>query len=390
MPHARRRAVGIGGGVLAAVLAASGLASCGGGAPTGYEVTASFSRAVALYEGADVLVMGIAVGEVTGIEIAGGGIDVTMTVDEEVPLPADATAAIVPSSLIGERTVVLGPAWRDGDGELGDGDRIPVERTIIPVEPDEALESITELLQSLNPESVRRLLEEGAGALDGNGRTLNQALGELAQLVPYLADQDDELLALAGEVNVLADVVRARDTEVGDLLSDFATVSGALAEERDSLARFLTSLTSLSAQGESLLSAYETSLPEDMDTLAAVALTVKANSGAVRELLLSLREFQVGIIDAYDPSNRSVRARVYTSQTLLNPIVEILDQLALLPPIGDPGGPLPVPTIPPLPTIPTPSIPTPTLPRPTIPPVPTVPPPGDGGGVCVPILDPGC
>lgn len=385
-----RRRTGIAGALLAVAAGALALPSCGGGGSPGYEVTASFSRAVALYEGADVLVMGIDVGDVRAIEIVGDGIDVTMSVDEEVPLPADATAAIVPSSLIGERTVVLGPAWREGDGELADGDRIPLERTIIPVEPDEALESVTELLQSLDPESVRRLLDEGAGALDGNGATLNQALGELAQLIPYLAEQDDELLALAGDVNVLADVIRARDTEVGDLLDDFAAVSGALAEERESLARFLTSLTSLTLQGEGLLAAYETTLPEDMDTLAAVALTVKANGGSLRQLLLSLREFQVGVIDAYDPSNQSVRARVYTSQTVLSPIMEILLELGLVPPGSGPIDPLPLPPSP----IPAPTIPVPTIPPPTIPP-PTVPDLGGGddggdGGVCVPLLDPGC
>jgi virulence factor Mce-like protein len=379
-----RRRIGIAGAVLTVLLAAFALPSCGGDGGGGYVVTASFSRAVALYQGADVLVMGIDVGDVTAIEIAGDGIDVTMSIDEDVPLPADATAAIVPSSLIGERTVVLGPAWR-GEDELADGDRIPVERTIIPVEPDEALQSVTELLQSLDPDSVRRLLAEGSGALEGNGRTLNQALGELAQLIPYLAEQDDELLALAGEVNVLADVIRARDTEVGELLTDFAAVSGALAEERESLARFLTSLTSLTAQGEGLLSAYETSLPEDMDTLAAVALTLKANGGSVRQLLLSLRQFQVGVIEAYDPSNRSVRARVFTSQTLLNPIMEILLALGFVP---DDSGPLPVPTIPAptVPTLPTPTLPPTTLPPTTLPPT-TVP---DGGTPCVPLLDPGC
>lgn len=386
-----RRRLGWIGAALAVVLAALALPSCGGGGASGYEVTASFSRAVALYEGADVLVMGIDVGDVTAIEIVAGGIDVTMSVDEVVPLPADATAAIVPSSLIGERTVVLGPAWRDGDDELADGDRIPVERTIIPVEPDEALQSVTELLQSLDPSSVRRLLAEGAGALEGNGRTLNQALGELAQLIPYLAEQDDELLELAGDVNVLADVIRSRDTEVGALLTDFAAVSGALAEERESLARFLTSLTSLTLQGEELLTAYETSLPEDMDTLAAVALTVKANGGSVRQLLLSLRGFQQGVIEAYDPANRSIRARVYTSQSLLNPIMEVLLELGLVPdadpiPLPDPDDlPLPIP-------VPDPGdLPTPTIPPPTIPP-PTVPDPGDddGGTPCVPLLDPGC
>jgi phospholipid/cholesterol/gamma-HCH transport system substrate-binding protein len=384
-PHLRSRLL-----LAAALLVVPGvlgLAGCGGSA-SGYEVTARFSRAVALYKGADVLVMGIAVGEVTAVEIAGDVIEVVLRVDDDVPVPADATAAIVPSSLIGERTVVLGPAWRTGDRRLADGDVIPVERTIIPVEPDDALESVTELLQSLDPDSVRRLLSESAGALEGNGATLNSALGELARLLPWLADQDDELLALAAEVGVLADVIRARDTEVGQLLRDFALVSDALAQERQSIARFLGSLTSLTLQGEALLSAYETSLPEDMDTLASVALTVRANAGAVRQLVLSLREFQVGTIEAYDPATGSVRARVNTSQTLLNPIIEILLALGIPPP-GSGPGPLPLPGLPeppPLPDVPdVPDLPGPIPPPPTVPPLP--PPPDQD---CLPLLDPLC
>jgi len=306
-----------------------------------------------------------------------------LRVDDDVPIPADATAAIVPSSLIGERTIVLGPAWRPGDRRLADGDVIPVERTLIPVEPDDALQSVTELLESLDPQSVQRLLSEGAGALDGNGATLNSALGELARLLPWLADQDDELLALAAEVGVLADVIRARDTEVGQLLRDFALVSDALAQERQSIARFLGSLTSLTLQGEALLSAYETSLPEDLDTLASVALTVQANAGAVRQLVLSLREFQIGTIEAYDPETGSVRARVNTSQTLLNPIIEILLALGLAPP-GSGPGPLPLPPLPQPPPLPTvPELPGP-LPQPTVPGLP------DPGDDCLPLLDPLC
>lgn len=370
---------------LVATAIAGGLSACGSGGSGGAEITARFSRAVALYEGADVLVMGIAVGEVERIDIDGGGIDVTMRIDEEVPLPADATAAIVPNSLIGERTVVLGPAWREGDGRLENGDEIPVERTIIPVEPDEALESVTELLQSLDPRSVRRLIDEGANALDGNGASLGEALGELSQLIPYLAEQDDELLSLADDVGTLADVIRARDTQVGKLLRDFAVVSDALAEERQSIARFLRSLTSLTLQGEALLTEYRTELPEDMDTLASVALTVQANAGSVKQLLLSMREFQLGTIEAYDPETGSMRARVYTSQTLISPIAEILLALGVPPPGSGPNPPVPLPPLP----LPDPGD---VLTPPTI--LPVLPDPdgggGDDGGLCLPFIDPGC
>src|SRR5690606_9891074 len=101
----------------AAALAGSLLTGCGGGAGT-YELSARFPSAVALYEDSDVLVMGVSVGTVESVTIDGDSILVDMKIRDDVPLPADVTATIHPASLIGERNVILGPAWKPGDDEL--------------------------------------------------------------------------------------------------------------------------------------------------------------------------------------------------------------------------------------------------------------------------------
>lgn len=314
---------------LALTLLSSALSACSSGDDSGYMIEARFSRTVALYEGADVLVMGIPVGSVDHIDTDAEGVLVSISMRGDVPLPADATAAIVPASLIGERNVVLGPAWVKGSPKLGDGDLIPVERTIIPVEPDEALESITNLLESLDPESVASLLKEGSNALDGNGDTINEALLQLSTLIPYLSEQDDELLSIAADINVLANVVRGRDAQIAELLKNFSTVADVLADERDSLVTFLDSLSSLTAEGKALLTAYEVTLPENLETVASVALTIKVNGDSVGQALLALRQFQDGVLTAYNPETETIRARIYTSQSGLDPLVAALKLLGL-------------------------------------------------------------
>lgn len=263
------------------------------------------------------------------IDEEGEGIIVTMQIDEGVPLPAEAKAAIQPVSLIGERNVSIGPAWKPGQRKLAAGDEIPVERTIIPTEPDEALQVVTELVQALDPESVRSLLAETAGALDGNGRTINETVAQLAELLPYLAQQDDELLDIAADVRVLADVVERRDQQIGQLLDDFAAVSGVLAEERDAIVGFLDALVSLTQQGEALLSAYEVSLPEDLETIASVALTVKVNADNVQQLVTGLESLNGAVVGAYDAETESLRTRIVTSRTVLSPLTALLDALGL-------------------------------------------------------------
>lgn len=313
------------------ILTAASLAGCGGDGGT-YQLTARFPSAVALYEDSDVLVMGVTVGRVTDVEVDGDSVLVTMRIDDHVPLPVDIVASIMPSSLIGERNVILSPPWKPGDERLdpnSDDANIPMGRARVPVEPDDALESITELLTALDPDSVARLFEEGSQALDGNGATINATLLQLSQLVPYLAEQDDEMMAIAEDVNALAEVVRARDDEIGRLLDDFATVATALADERDEIISFVENLASLAREGRMLLTAYETTLPNALDVLGSVAMTVRANADSVSELLQSFDGFGSGVIEAFDPVTNTLTGKIYVQDSLLKPFEDLLAALGI-------------------------------------------------------------
>lgn len=314
--------------VISALVAASALAACGADGDT-YDLTARFPSAVALYEDSDVLVMGVPVGSVESVTVDGDSILVDMKIRNGVPLPADVIASIHPSSLIGERNVILSPAWKPGDETLPEGTELAENRTRVPVEPDDALQSITDLLSALEPDSVARLFEEGSQALDGNGATINSTLLQLSQLIPYLAEQDDELVAISADVNALADVVRARDDEIGTMLDNFATVATALAAERDQIISFVENLASLARQGQILLTAYETTLPESLDVLGSVALTVQANASSVAELLQSFDGFGTGVVEAYDPVHHTLRAKIYIQQSLMKPFEDLLGALGL-------------------------------------------------------------
>lgn len=311
--------------------------SCSSGDGGSYEVTARFARAVALYEESDVTVMGVTVGRVSDIDFDGSEVVVRMRIDDDVPLPVDATAAIAPVSLIGERKVVLTP-WKPGDDRLPADAVIPVERTVIPVEPDEALQAVTDLVQALDPRSVNELLTATAGALDGTGAIINGALVELATLLPFLAEQDDELLALASDVDRLASVVRARDAQIGRLLDDFADVAGVLAEERDAIVAFVDALASLTREGKALLTAYEVTLPDALGELATLSLTIQASTDAVAEILPALAELNMTVVRAYDAEYGALRGRGIVPRTIIDQLVPIFELLGTPVPCIPTGG----------------------------------------------------
>ncbi len=301
-----------------------------------YEVVARFRRAVAVYEQSDVKVMGITVGHVRHIDIDGNEIVVTLAINDDVPLPADATVGIEPSSLIGERNIVL-PPWKPGKERLAPGTVIGTDRTIVPVEPDEALQAVTDLVGALDPNAVNDLLTASAGALAGNGATINEALKQLSQLIPSLDQQDHKLLAIAGDVDRLSAVVRAREAEIGRLLDDFSNVAGVLDDERQHIIDFVDAMVRLTREGKALLTTYEVTLPDDLQTVGTIALTIKVNADAVQQLVNNLFSLNVEVIDAYDGQHKALRGRGPVERSALEQLVPILDQLAQIPCVPTPG-----------------------------------------------------
>jgi phospholipid/cholesterol/gamma-HCH transport system substrate-binding protein len=287
--------------VLAAVLAVTGLPACGGGGG-GYTLTASFPRAVALYEESSVKVMGVDVGTVTDVEVQGDHIAVTMSIDDDVPLPDDVGAAIAPLTLIGERNIVLFPPWREGQRRAGDGDHIPEGRTRIPVEPDEALEAFNDLAEAIDPDAVNRLVTSGAANVEGQGASLNEAIGDISGLTGALAAQDEKLLEAAENLHDLAATLNTRSGQLGDVIDSFALVTGALADEREGLTRLLDGVVRLSDAGQRLLGAYEGTLPGDLATLAQLALTLSANSSSLEQIVDAFPRVAQAQIASFDPT----------------------------------------------------------------------------------------
>ena len=130
-------------------------------------VSGDFSRAVGVFPGSDVRVLGVHVGTVTAVEPRGETVRITLEVDEDVKVPASAQAAIVAPSLVSDRYVQLLPAYTSG-AVMQDGGRIPRERTAVPVELDRITQSLDDLMVALGPEgankegALTRVLDTGA------------------------------------------------------------------------------------------------------------------------------------------------------------------------------------------------------------------------------------
>jgi phospholipid/cholesterol/gamma-HCH transport system substrate-binding protein len=301
--------------VVALALVASGCSALPGSSSSGYHLTAYFSRAVALYPQSKLKVMGVDAGIVDKIAIDGERIRVDMTVDDDVPLPADVHATIAAITLIGERNVVLGPAWKPGQPKAKDGDVIPQERTTVPVEPDEALQALTDLAKAIDPQAVARLVTGAANALDGKGKTINQLLDQAAGVTSTLATQDQQLVEVATNLHNLASTLNSREQQLGAVIDSFSTATGVLASERQNLSTFLGSIVRLTNAGQSIIDAYGGQLPGDIATLTQLGLTFQTDIDSIGQLVEAFPAITELLGSSWDPEHHRLRLRISLGPT---------------------------------------------------------------------------
>ncbi|MET7772633.1 MCE family protein [Nocardia sp. NPDC005366] len=217
--------------VCAVVGCAGGPFASGSG---GITVVARFDNAAGLYVGNAVAVLGMPVGEVTEISPKGTHVEVTMRIDGEVKIPADATAVTLSTSVLTDRHVEFTPVYRGGEA-LRDGAQLALDRTRTPVGVDRLIAMADRMSGGLQGRQngdgpIARLLAVAASATGGNGGELRATMDELARALRLGDDAGaqtrDSVTRVVNELSAL--VAAAADND--QVIRDFGAASGQLGD----------------------------------------------------------------------------------------------------------------------------------------------------------------
>jgi ABC-type transporter Mla subunit MlaD len=226
----------------------------------GYEVKAAFANSANIRTTSPVRIAGVNVGEVTAVEQRGRISVITFSVEDAGrPIHDDATAQIRPRIFLeGNFFVDLKPGSPSAP-ELDDDGTIPMSRTSTAVQLDE-------LLTALNSptRSNLQLLLEGFGTSltylpkpaddrdqdpdvrgESAGEALNDAFDYGGAAGRTTAQVNEALLGVEGDdlSSLFAGLARtsrglvANEQQLKDLITNFATFTGALAEESQNLGK---------------------------------------------------------------------------------------------------------------------------------------------------------
>ncbi|MFD3778756.1 MCE family protein [Streptomyces sp. NPDC058612] len=263
-----------------------------GGADLGshpYTVTAELTDVLSLVPQSAVKVNDVAVGRVTEIRLGTGSwtARVTMKINGDIRLPADAGARLQQSSLLGEKFIeLIAPTEDTGGARLTDGSTIPLSRTSRNTEVEEVFGALSLLLNGGGVNQLKTISKELNAALGGREPEVRSMLERVNTLVTDLdAHREDITRALDG-VNRLSATLAGRKEDVGKVLTDLAPGLKTLEEQRGSLLTMLRALDTLSDVTVSTVHASKDDMVAD---LKALAPTLKALADAGTDLPDSLQ-----------------------------------------------------------------------------------------------------
>lgn len=234
--HLRER---VAAGLLLLLLLPLALTGCGLLDDDALTIKVQLRSASGLFVGNDVGVLGVPVGEVTAIEPKGDHVLVTLAVDADVRVPADAGAVVVSRSMATDRYVELTPVWRDGP-TMDDGTTIPVDRTRTPVEWDEVLGAVDTIAEGLNGTAsnkapVKRVLDRTAELFDGRGGMVRQTISDLVIGTGVFADHRDVFVSALDNLDFLTTEIAANQRVARDFITNVAEATELIDAEKGNL-----------------------------------------------------------------------------------------------------------------------------------------------------------
>ncbi|MDN5852067.1 MAG: MCE family protein, partial [Actinomycetia bacterium] len=227
-----------------------------GGADVGDDpttVTIEFRDVLDLVPQSAVKVDDVTVGKVTDIEMEDWNAVVTVEVRKSVDLPANATASIRQTSILGEKFVSLEEPPGKATGELGSGDEIPLSRTGRNPEIEEVLGALSMVLNGGGVAQLQTITHELNRVFDGREKDVKSLIRRLGKFMGDIDRQKPEIVEALRKIDRLGSNANDQTKAIEAALDNLPQTVRVLNNQRDEFVRMLEKLDRFSDVGTNVI-----------------------------------------------------------------------------------------------------------------------------------------
>ena len=252
----------------------------------GVDLHATLPRSSGLFVGSEVTYRGLKVGKVDAMHVTADGVRLDLALKEGTRIPLDSPMYVHNLSAVGEQYLDFEPL-RDEGPYAEDGDTIEGGPESLPVDEDDLLVQLDELVGSVDKRELKTVIAELGSMFYDTGRPLQRLIDNGDLFVREAQANQDETVALMDDgLTVLrtqqreGDSIRAFSQDLGDL-------TGALRKSDGDLRTVLADGGSAAREVDGLLKDLEPTLPVMLTNLVTVNQVVTPRLSAVEQLLVT-------------------------------------------------------------------------------------------------------
>jgi phospholipid/cholesterol/gamma-HCH transport system substrate-binding protein len=242
-----------------------------GRSPGAYTVRAELPDVDNIQRNSRVRVGDVTVGNVTKIERQGWHALLTMSINGDVVLPANATATVGQTSLLGSLHIELSPPTNvPPEGRLKDGALIPLSAGTFYPNTEQTLASVSLVLNGGGIGNVQDITQAFSTAFRNREGDLRSLLTQLDTFIGHLNDQTADIIAAADSLNNLVGQFAAQRPVVDKALKTIPDALAVLNAQRNNLAEALGQLGKFSALAADSVNQSKEALVKNLQNLGPV------------------------------------------------------------------------------------------------------------------------
>ncbi len=190
-----------------------------------------------------VMIDDVVVGTVNRVGVEGRHAQVDISVRKDVAIPANATAAVGQTSLLGSMHLQLGtPPGQPPQGELPRGATIALDRSSTYPSTEQTLAALSAVVNPGGLGQIGSIIHDFNDMFSGRQQDVRALIGRLDTFVGTLADQRDNIIATMTELNRFAGTLADQHTALAEALREIPRAMEVLLRERPNLVTALERL----------------------------------------------------------------------------------------------------------------------------------------------------
>jgi phospholipid/cholesterol/gamma-HCH transport system substrate-binding protein len=270
-------------------IALPGTAGHGAGA---YSITVELADVATLPQNSPVMVDDVTVGSVSGIAAAQRPdgtfyAAVKLALDRSVVLPANSTAKVAQTSLLGSQHIdLVRPQHQPPIGRLVNGSTIPQSRTGRYPTTEEVLSALGVVVNKGNLGALQEITDETYRALAGRHGQFVDLVPRLAELTAGLNRQVNDIIAAVDGLNRFSAILARDKDNLGRALATLPDALRVLNKNRDRIVEAFAALQRVATVASHVLSQTKVDFAEDLKGLYSA---VKALNDNRKDFVTSLQ-----------------------------------------------------------------------------------------------------